>query len=1064
MSTTILANPLPKLTTLTGSVSGGIAGSGNFYSFSVSSDSIFNFVTDPIFVSGVSKGDSDLILYRIVNGETLFNAGSTGSTGESDSINTVLSPGDYQLAVIPFIGNVNYTLTINQALQVNTDFSGFGINNSYNLGPIDWGLVDEVVDIPDHKLVSDAGTIIDFLGHKGDLHDGYSFRIDKPTTVTFTLTPDANSNIDLALYDEKDSQIKGSFNDSGVADTVTAELKAGTYWIDASFVSSNNPKDPGTGAFTANYDLSISTNQYVLPTTSFRPFNGSAVSLANTFNFNNSQQPETISITNAVYSGKVEQSAVVNNFAGEVNAGVLLTTGNASSILGHTYNQKQGQSTSNTETAKNWSNTNGNQNGMQPLTSAGATAGYNADVFNEVSKLVTGQNAVLDDAHKLAPITGVGDAASLSFDVTVSGQGNYLSFDLMFASEEFALFANKYVDSAVIMVDGKNYALFDQADPTSLLSVTQANVDNGYFYPNTQLADGTSIYPTEFNGVSRLISVLAPIDTTLTTHHISIAIADTNDHVLDSGFFLTNLDSLDLRRPAAPPDEVSTAVGRDGLYSNEAGTAADDVMAGTENRDLSILGGGNDQIESGGGNDVVDGGSGNDAIDAGTGDDLLLGGIGNDSVNGGLGADEISGGAGKDTIAGGEGDDVIEGGLATDKASDKLDGGTGDDFITGAGGVDTITGGTGSDSVDGGAGNDKITGGTDAIGDNLDGGVGNDTIIDGGGNDTVAGGAGNDSISSGGGADIITGDTGRDSINAGAGNDEIIGGTDTLGDNLNGGAGNDDIVAGAGSDTITGGTGIDSVDGGAGNDRITGGTDALGDNLDGGAGNDTVTAGAGADTITGGTGLDAIDGGAGNDEISGGTDTIGDDLDGGAGNDSITAGDGSDSITGGTGLDSIDGGAGNDDITGGTDDIGDNLDGGAGNDSVAGATGEDVIDGGEGNDVLEGGEGNDTISGGAGQDDFMLTTTTSVDTFMDFSVTDDTISIDISIFTSITSTVTVDNLATGDAATDANDFLVYNSSTGGLFYDADGNGPGEAVEVAVIGANLGLTSSDFSVI
>lgn len=62
------------------------------------------------------------------------------------------------------------------------------------------------------------------------------------------------------------------------------------------------------------------------------------------------------------------------------------------------------------------------------------------------------------------------------------------------------------------------------------------------------------------------------------------------------------------------------------------------------------------------------------------------------------------------------------------------------------------------------------------------------------------------------------------------------------------------------------------------------------------------------------------------------------------------------------------------------------------------------------------------------------------------------------------SRITEDNLVTDGAATDANDYLIYDSSTGSLSYDADGNGPDEAVEVAVIGANLGLTSADFIVI
>lgn len=859
---TIDLNPLPKLTVQTGTVSGGLAGSGNYYNFTINTDSIIKLTTDPIFTPGVSKGDSDLTLFRIENGSRLFTAGSTGITGEADSINTVLSPGDYTIEVLPFIGEVNYTLTIKQATQVSKDFSGFGIGNSFSIGAIDWGLTNNVVDLPDHTLVSDAGTIIDFLGHKGDLHDGYSFTVDKPTTVTFTLKPDANSNIDFALYNDSNDQIKGSFNDTGVADTVTADLKAGTYWLDAMFVSSNNPKDEITGAFTSTYDLSVSTEQYKLPVTFFRPFNGNAEGLANTFNFNNSQQPETITISNAAYAGKIEQSAVVNNFAGEVNAGVLLTTGDASSLLGHFYNQKQGQSTADAEIVKNWSNKNGNTSSMQPLTGAGNAAGYNADVFKEVSKLVTEQNKVLDADHQLDPISAVYDAASLSFDVAVTGKGNFLSFDLLFASEEFSLFADKYVDSAVIMVDGKNYALFDKKDPTTLLSVTQHNVDSGFFHSNTQLADGTSIYPTEFNGVSNLISVLAPIDTSLATHHISIAIADTNDHVLDSGVFLTNLDSLDLTRPTQPNVPTNAPVGREGLYSNEAGTAQDDTLAGTDNRDLSVLGGGNDQIDTGAGNDVVDGGTGNDSIVAGTGDDLLIGGTGDDTVDGGVGNDEIKGGTGLDSISGGDGNDVIQGGETTDTDTKTLDGGTGNDYITGAGGDDDITGGTGKDNINGGGGDDQIVAGTDNIGDKVNGGAGNDNITGGAGKDNIHGG------------------TGSEVINGGVGNDQIVTGTDTIGDVADGGAGDDKITGGLGADDVIGGDGKDSVNGGAGDDSVVGG-----------AGNDSVVGGTGDDSVEGGTGNDVITGGEGSDSLSGGqgTDTFVIDTNPDAGNvDEIT--------------------------------------------------------------------------------------------------------------------------------------------------------------------------------
>jgi len=38
----------------------------------------------------------------------------------------------------------------------------------------------------------------------------------------------------------------------------------------------------------------------------------------------------------------------------------------------------------------------------------------------------------------------------------------------------------------------------------------------------------------------------------------------------------------------------------------------------------------------------------------------------------------------------------------------------------------------------------------------------------------------------------------------------------------------------------------------------------------------------------------------------------------------------------------------------------------------------------------------------------------------------------------------------GTAAADANDFIIYNTSTGALFYDADGSEAGAAVQFATV--------------
>ena len=50
------------------------------------------------------------------------------------------------------------------------------------------------------------------------------------------------------------------------------------------------------------------------------------------------------------------------------------------------------------------------------------------------------------------------------------------------------------------------------------------------------------------------------------------------------------------------------------------------------------------------------------------------------------------------------------------------------------------------------------------------------------------------------------------------------------------------------------------------------------------------------------------------------------------------------------------------------------------------------------------------------------------------------------------------------AAIDGNDFIIYNSATGELFYDADGSGAGAQVRFATVTAGTALTASEFNLI
>jgi Ca2+-binding RTX toxin-like protein len=128
-----------------------------------------------------------------------------------------------------------------------------------------------------------------------------------------------------------------------------------------------------------------------------------------------------------------------------------------------------------------------------------------------------------------------------------------------------------------------------------------------------------------------------------------------------------------------------------------------------------------------------------------------------------------------------------------------------------------------------------------------------------------------------------------------------------------------------------------------------------------------------------------------------------------------------------------------------------------------------------GADTLAGGDGNDELSGGLGADVFRFDTlpnaTTNRDTILDFSVVDDTIQLENAIFTSLAATGT---LAAGSfrsgagvtAAADADDFVIYDSSSGALYYDANGNTGAGPVQIASLASGLdqrGLTSLDFLV-
>ncbi|MEH1873667.1 beta strand repeat-containing protein [Nostoc sp.] len=449
-----------------------------------------------------------------------------------------------------------------------------------------------------------------------------------------------------------------------------------------------------------------------------------------------------------------------------------------------------------------------------------------------------------------------------------------------------------------------------------------------------------------------------------------------------------------------------------------------------------------------------------------------------------------------------------------------------DDLIVGSSGNDTIDGsGSGNDTIDGGAGEDylsfsyysatqsmtstfdaatntgSITVGTSHVtyknieGLNIYGTAYDDLIVGTNGNDSLHGGnSGNDTIDGGTGDDLLslynytTSDGITSTFNVASNTGSITVGTSHITYknieqlNISGTQYDDYIVGSNGNDTINGADGNNTIFGGAGNDYLSADYSNGNNLLSGDDGNDSLSISGSYNDYRGEFSLDAVsgkntlNGGAGDDNLVTNYSSGNNLLSGGDGNDSLNA-SGSASLYSSYGVytvsgnNTLDGGAGSDRLSVDYSTGNNLLIGGDDNDTLtaSGASGKNTLMGGNGNDILIGGKGNDSLIGGAGTDTFVFNSYNNggVDSISDFNATNELIQLSAAGFGSDLSpgSLKATQFTLGTSATTNQERFIYNSATGGLFFDLDGSASRfTQVQFAQISGKVTLTEKNFVVV
>ncbi len=523
------------------------------------------------------------------------------------------------------------------------------------------------------------------------------------------------------------------------------------------------------------------------------------------------------------------------------------------------------------------------------------------------------------------------------------------------------------------------------------------------------------------------------------------------------------------------------------------------------NIENAIGGDGNDTIYGSNGANLLYGQRGDDTINGGSGIDTLYGGWGDDTLDGGLFKDNSYGEEGNDRfrVTNGDFGDNVYGGNGTDTLD--LSGWTNASiafnvnlvtqnyqFLPNAYGVDGTYDAQSIENVTGSNYDDTITG--DGVDNLLKGAGGNDTLFGGGGTDTIFGGEGNDTINGGLFKDDCYGENGDDTfkITGGDFGDNVYGGADTdtldlsgwtnssIAFNVNLNTQNYQFLPNAfGVNGTYDAQQIENVLGSNYSDTITGSSvrnvlQGLGgaDSMFGLAGNDDLFGGAGIDYLSGGSEADYLSGGSENDTFFGGSGT--DTMIGGAGDDQfyIQAGDASDIVI------EYAGEGTNDRILSDisyalaavsyVETLQTSSNAGVGSINLTGSDRVNTIIGNNGTNIIDGRGGNDILYGLGGTDYFTFSSApnaaNNIDRIADWDPID-LFFMDDAVFTGLApGTLAASGFLSGaglTSAATAAQRIIHNTTTGDLYYDADGVGGTAAQRFAIVGVGSVIANYDF---